>query len=121
MTIDYEYDFGSTTALMITVVNYRIGYWAKEKVTILSRNNPYVFLCSQCGEKPAVSICLECAWEGPEEGLLCEDCSKTHACGEDMLMGICNSPRMGVCGYCGSNLYPDQFMADTELGAPADD
>lgn len=58
MTIDYEYDFGSTTALMITVVNYRIGYWAKEKVTILSRNNPYVFLCSQCGEKPAVSICL---------------------------------------------------------------
>ena len=62
MTIDYEYDFGSTTALMITVVNYRIGYWAKEKVTILSRNNPYVFLCSQCGEKPAVSICLECAW-----------------------------------------------------------
>ena len=61
MTFDYEYDFGSTTELMITVVNYRTGFWKKDKLTIL-----------------------------------------------------CNSPRMGVCAYEGSDLYPNQFVPDTE-------
>ena len=112
MTIGYEYDFGSTTELMITVVNYRIGYWKKEKITILSRNNPPVFMCDECGEKPAIVICPECAWEGA--GLLCEDCMKEHECGEDMLLDVCNSPRMGVCGYVGSDIYPDHFVPDTD-------
>ena len=115
MTIGYEYDFGSTTELMISVVNHRIGYWKKEKLTILSRNNPHVHMCSECGQKPAVAICAQCAWEGEDEGFLCEDCSKTHECGEEMLLSVCNSPRMGVCGYCGSDIYPDQFMADTDV------
>lgn len=57
-------------------------------------------------------ICTECFWEG--DGFLCEECSKTHACGEEMQLDICNSPRMGVCGYCGSEIYPDQFVPDTE-------
>ncbi len=112
MTIDYEYDFGSTTELMITVVNYRIGFFKKEKLTILSRNNPHVHMCDECGDKPAVAICSQCIWEGG--GFLCEECSKTHECGEEMLMDVCNSPRMGVCGYMGSEIYPDQFIADTD-------
>lgn len=113
MTIEYKYDFGSTTSLMITVVNYRIGYWKKEKLTILSRNNPYVYTCSKCGKKPAEVLCVQCLWEG-DDPYYCEDCGIAHECGEDMLMDICNSPRMGVCGYCGSEKYPDQFVADTE-------
>lgn len=112
MAIGYEYDFGSTTELTITVVNYRMKRQSKEKLTILSRNNPHVHICSECGRKPAVVICTECAWEGPEEGFLCEDCMKDHECGEDMLLDVCNSPRMGVCGYCGSEKYPDQFQPD---------
>ena len=112
MTIDYEYDFGSSTDLRITVVDYRRSYQKKEKLTILSRNNPYEFVCSECGKKPAVYLCTECFWEG--EGFLCEECSETHECGEDMQLNICNSPRMGVCGYCGSDIYPDQFIPDTE-------
>ena len=43
---------------------------------------------------------------------LCEDCAKTHECGEEMLLPVCNSPRLGVCGYCGSNIYPDRFVPD---------
>ena len=113
MTFGYEYDFGSTTELMITVVNYRTGVWQKEKLTILSRNNPPVLICDECGEKPATAICAMCACEGT--GLLCEDCSETHPCGEEMLLNVCNSPRMGVCGYEGSDIYPDQFVPDTEL------
>lgn len=112
MTIGYEYDFGSTTELEITVVNYRIGYWKKEKLTILSRNNPPVYMCDECGEKPAAAICMECIYEGC--GFLCEDCAETHECGEEMQLDICNSPRMGVCGYMGSHIYPDQFVPDTE-------
>lgn len=36
MTFGYEYDFGSTTELMITVVNYRVRAERKEKLIILS-------------------------------------------------------------------------------------
>ena len=63
MTFDYRYDFGSTTELMITVVNYRIGKLRKEKVVILSRNNPIEFMCEECGRKSAVYICTECSKE----------------------------------------------------------
>lgn len=112
MKIGYEYDFGSTTELEITVVDYRIGYRSAEKITILSRNNPPQLVCSECGKKPAAYICPQCAWDG--NGLLCGECAKTHECGEQMLLAVCNSPRMGVCGYEGSNLYPDQFVPDTE-------
>lgn len=112
MTIGYEYDFGSTTELVITVSNYRMGYQTKEKITILSRNNPHELVCSECG-KPAVAVCPVCIWSGG--GYLCEECSETHGCGEEVLLDVCNSPRMGVCGYCGSEIYPDQFMADTEI------
>ena len=110
MTFDYEYDFGSTTSLMITVVNYRIGCDRKEKLIILSRNNPIHMICETCGKKSAAYICTECFYEG--SGWLCEDCAKTHECGEEMLLPVCNSPRMGVCGYCGSDIYPDQFVSD---------
>lgn len=112
MTFDYEYDFGSTTELMITVVNYRSGIDRKEKIIILSRNNPIEILCDACGKKAAEYICGECFYEG--SGWLCEDCAKTHECGEEMLLPVCNSPRMGVCGYCGSDIYPDQFVPDIE-------
>ena len=110
MTFDYEYDFGSTTELMITVVNYRIGIDRKEKLVILSRNNPIELVCDKCGKKPAAYMCAKYDYETIE--YLCEDCAKTHECEEEMLFDVCNSPRMGVCGYCGSEIYPDQFVPD---------
>lgn len=112
VTFDYEYDFGSTTDLMITVVNYRVGITRKEKLVILSRNNPIEYICENCGKAPAQRICTECYWKGG--GLLCEKCAKTHECGEDIQLCICNSPRMGVCAYEGSDKYPDQFVSDAE-------
>ena len=30
----------------------------------------------------------------------------------EWLMPICNSPRMGVCGYEGSDVYPDDCVPD---------
>ena len=112
MVINYEYDFGSTTELVINVQEYRESYWKKDNLVILSRNNPPEILCDECNEKPAVVVCTQCIYEGT--GFLCDDCKETHECGEDMQLMVCNSPRMGVCGYEGSVLYPDQFVPDKE-------
>lgn len=102
MTIEYRYDFGSTTTLLIYVMDRGIGPEKKETLTILSRNNPYVYQCSECGKKTAVALCAECTWTG--ESFLCNDCCKTHKCGEYMLLDICNSPReiTGIEDLCQS-------------------
>lgn len=105
MQIGYEYDFGSTTDLILTVSDYRIQPWKNDKITLLARNNPIEFICSECGKKAAVSVCTQCIYEGV--GFLCEDCEDTHECGTEMLLPVCNSPRCGVCGYEGSSIYED--------------
>lgn len=116
MTFDYDYDFGSTTELKISVEGYRIGTQKKEKLTILSRNNPPVIMCSKCGQKPAAAVHAEYMWDG--DGFFCEDCIKTLDDDEqEFLLNVCNSPRMGVCAYEGSDIYPDQFVPDVETSA----
>ncbi|WP_425060432.1 hypothetical protein [Sporomusa carbonis] len=105
MLFEYEYDFGSTTALAIKVFDYREGSWKKDEITIMSRNKPIERLCDECGEKVATVVCAECIYEG--KGFLCDDCRDNHACGEEMFMRIANSPRCGVCAYEGSSKYPD--------------
>ncbi len=37
-----------------------------------------------------------------------------HECGEEMLASLMNSPRSGVCGYEGSEKYPDVLERITE-------
>lgn len=123
--IEYEYDYGSTTELIICVQDYYNAPNQEEEITILSRNNPPQFVCSICGENTA-------AWINPEgiyddTSFLCDECleemeegnMETDEEGEefefDFLLPVCNSPRMGVCGYEGSDCYPDQFEPDKVL------
>ena len=105
MNISYEYDFGSTTDLIISVSDYRVEPWKKDKITLMGRNNPIEYICSECGKKAARSVCAQCIYDGT--GYLCEDCEDSHECGTEMLLPVCNSPRCGVCGYEGSNIYGD--------------
>lgn len=105
MNAGYEYDFGSSTDLIITVSDYRVEPWRKDKITLLARNNPVEYVCSDCGKKAAKWICTECFYNG--SGFLCEDCVDSHECGREMLLPVCNSPRCGVCGYEGSDIYED--------------
>ena len=93
----HEYDFGTTTKLDLKCISERQGM-VRDKVDILARNDMFEFLCDECG-KPAKEICIECMWEG--NGFLCESCAKGHKCGEDMLLPVVNSPRMGMCAYSG--------------------
>ena len=118
MVFSYEYDFGSTTELEIKVQDYRSGrIWKREKITVLSRNNPPEILCSQCGERPAEWVNPEGYYDG--NPFWCEKCRKEAQEGEtedeyaeSFFLPVCNSPRMGVCGYEGSEKYPDQFLPD---------
>ena len=49
MIFNYEYDFGSTTEIMVKVLDHYSAQKQNDKVVILSRNNPPEFACSICG------------------------------------------------------------------------
>jgi len=97
LKFDYEYDFGSTTALKLRVLGACPGRVGAAPIDLLARNNPPALACT-CG-KLATEICTECAWEN--EGWLCDSCAREYACGEESLLPAVNSPRVGVCGYTG--------------------
>jgi hypothetical protein len=94
----YEYDFGSTTHLKLKVVTEYQGNVSEQTVQILARNEPPPIVCSSCG-KPATQVCTACLYSG--RGWLCDGCVAEHDCGEDALLPVVNSPRVGVCGYTG--------------------
>jgi len=98
MKFFHEYDFGSTTELALKVISERMIQGKSEKIRVLARNDPPEIECVSCG-KPATRVCGECIYN--DEGWLCENCAQSHKCGEDMLLPVVNSPRMGVCGYTG--------------------
>ena len=94
----YEYDFGTTSELMLKVVSEREGEIEGEPIQLLARNNPPSIPCDSCG-KIATQVCTECIWSG--EGWLCDECASEHECGEEMFLPVVNSPRVGMCGYTG--------------------
>jgi len=95
----YEYDYGSTTALVLKVVALREQSLPKGAVQLLARNEAPQVSCQRCSIHPATQICTECASNG--EGWLCEACAVAHECGDEMCLPVVNSPRVGVCGYTG--------------------
>lgn len=144
----YEYDFGSTTELILKIHSCREGQKKNSEIVILSRNNPLKILCSNCKEREAKWVASE-AYYG-EKPFWCEQCLKARyyeegeeeceeeeyeeeecegeECEEEeyeeneyesileSYLPVCNSPRMGICGYEGSTRYPDQFEPDKEQG-----
>ena len=92
-TLFYEYDFGSTTDIAISVIEAVWRPKQKQKAQLLARNEPLERACDICGA-PATQIN---AWEGE---LLCDKCAD-EADDEDALLPFVNSPRSGVCGYMG--------------------
>jgi hypothetical protein len=98
MTCDYEYDFGTTTALRLRVVGERTGERQREAVQVLARNTAPLIPCDVCG-KEATNVCSQCVYD--EQGWLCDACVAEHECGEEMMLPVVNSPRVGMCGYTG--------------------
>ena len=96
--VRYEYDFGSTTALTISVAGARPVTAAGPRVRLLARNEPPVWPCAICAQ-PATLICAYCRYD--DEPFVCDAHAGAHACGEEGLLPVVNSPRMGTCGYTG--------------------
>ncbi len=99
-TCSYEYDFGSTTELLVKVIAEHEVDMKGRTIQILARNSSPIIPCDVCGE-PATSLCTQCIYE--DKGCLCDACTKNHACSEEMLLPLVNSPRAGVCGYTGQD------------------
>lgn len=110
----HEYDFGTTTDLVLTVVAERQGVAAETPVHVMARNDPPPIMCSVCGKAPARVLCIECIYD--EEAWFCIQCGAKHECGMEMLLPVVNSPRMGMCGYTGE----DTSCYDELLAAGAD-
>jgi len=91
----YEYDFGSTTRLTGRVARTIDGGTAW--VSIVVRNEPIPWPCDACGDE-ADTICSLC---GTLSCGCTDSCPECHEDLEDMGLPVVNSPRMGVCGYCG--------------------
>jgi len=100
LEFSYEYDFGTTTNLVLKVLEYREGkIWRnKNQVQLMARNDAPLINCEKCG-KTATQVCVQCIYDG--QSWLCDNCAKKHKCGQDMYLPVVNSPRVGICGYAG--------------------
>lgn len=94
----HEYDFGDTTELVLKVVSEHEMAFEGKPIKILARNEPPQIFCNVCGGI-ATQVCSQCIYE--DTGWLCDKCGREHECGEDMLLPVVNSPRVGMCGYTG--------------------
>ena len=95
--LGYVYDFGSSTELVVRVLGGAKAF-SKGVVRLAARNEPRTWPCDTCG-KAATVVCAQCLYEG--KGFCCPAHVSSHDCGDEMLLPVVNSPRMGVCGYTG--------------------
>lgn len=107
----YTYDFGSSTDLIIEIKRIERGFPSNEKVRLLARNDAPEYICDICHRRKATNFIVE-GEDGPT--FFCDKCCDKIEEGDidiyldlDCALPVCNSPRMGVCGYLGSDKYPD--------------
>ena len=89
----YEYDFGTTTEIIVTVVGEISRPKQREKVRLLARNEPHEGVCDTCG----ASAEFINAWEGD---YVCSECAEKVE-DDAALLPVVNSPRLGECAYDG--------------------
>lgn len=93
----HEYDFGTTTETILTIVGKTHRAKQKNSVRLLARNIPPVFECGACG-KDAVALCVDCMYD-TDNPFFCQACADNHE--HEDLLPVTNSPRMGDCAYDG--------------------
>lgn len=101
----YEYDFGSTTDLVLRVVSEREGFIEDEdsdNIEILARNNAPEMPCVVCG-KPAKRVAPGYDFNVEAHAYCSAKCAKKNE--EEFsfseMLPVVNSPRVGVCAYTG--------------------
>jgi hypothetical protein len=96
----YEYDFGSTTPLQLSVKSVRLGRIGQKPVRLVMRNDPIAWPCAVCGA-PAEFVCSLCMSDRRARAAACaRHATGAHTCGDsETFLPITNSPRNGICGY----------------------
>lgn len=94
---EHEYDFGSTTHLKLEVLDIFSASKPKRPLILFAHNLQPKIKCEMCNNI-ATQICAQCAYDFL---CFCDKCAPKHECGEEMMMPLVNSPRTGICGYCG--------------------
>jgi hypothetical protein len=102
LELDHIYDFGTSSETTVRVADVRKGKpLTDHPIVLMARNNAPEFECMMCGE-PATNLCLECMYEIDKSGMLCDKHAEGHPhTNYGPPMPVVNSPRMGMCGYCG--------------------
>ena len=95
----HEYDFGDTTETIITVAGRTRREPQKAAVRLLARNIPPLIPCSRCGA-PAAYVSTDNYIYKHKEPFLCKACARESEI-EEFSLPVTNSPRIGICGYCG--------------------
>lgn len=95
--IGYQYDYGSTTTMLVTVAGETIRTAQKSVVRLLARNVPPVFQCTVCG-KSASLVCTAYPFDSDNQ-FLCDSCFDENE--DEYMLPITNSPRTGICAYDG--------------------
>ncbi|MGB4438281.1 MAG: hypothetical protein WBJ13_03455 [Sedimentibacter sp.] len=108
--LNYEYDFGSPTDLVITCIGRHYVPNRKNGIELVARNVPTKYICSECGEEAVVFA--PGYYNGHEDDkFFYEECFDKLENDESVFFTVTNSPRMGVCGYEGEfDVY--EFDAD---------
>lgn len=100
--LTHIYDFGTSSETLVKVVGVRQGKpLTPHPIALMARNDQPEAYCMEC-DKPASWLCMECVYELEESGFLCDEHAEDHPhenYGEPM--PLVNSPRVGMCGYCG--------------------
>lgn len=102
LVLTHIYDFGTSSETLVKAVDVRQGKpLTRHPIFLMARNAAPEAICMEC-DKPATWLCLECIYELNETGTLCDKHAREHshdAYGEPM--PLVNSPRIGMCAYCG--------------------
>jgi hypothetical protein len=101
------YDFGTSSETAIKVLAVREGRpTTPHPIALMARNRLPEYTCMEC-DHPARWLCMECVYEYDESGLLCDVHAEDHP-HEDYgdPVPLLNSPRVGMCGYCGPDEPP---------------
>ena len=78
LQIPYEYDFGTTSELVIKVVGERQGKpTTKNPIVLMARNKFQPPPCAECGQ-PAEWVCVECVWEDDSSPMFCQEHADEH-------------------------------------------
>ena len=99
---EYYYDFGSTTELILEVIDYIKVPKNFSQIEIVARNNEVIHSCYKCGKDAKYFNWNEEVW-------ICDSCVSDE---EDEIVEFeyTNSPRDGVCGYKGNIESEKKYM-----------